>query len=243
MDRKAFFISDAHLGVNPPGAIGQRESALIRFLDSLRGKASHVVIVGDLFEFWYEYNDYVCRNHFDLYFSLKRLVESGTEVHLLQGNHDFAYGSFFPKSLGVQVHKQVILEIQGKRVLFRHGDGVAKSDFGYRLFRRILDFPLNRFLFKQIHPDWGMALARFVGRSSRKAGEDRIINIKEYQAWADRTMKKEDCDFCIFGHIHIPGIWKLEHGTAASSGEWIKKLTYLQMDAGEINLKEFSIND
>ena len=170
MTLPAYFISDAHLGVNPPGAVPDREKALVRFVESLKGRASHLVIVGDLFEFWYEYNDYVNRNHFDLFFALRQLVQSGCDVHLLQGNHDFAYGSFFPKSLGVQVHKDVILEIQGKRVFFRHGDGVAKSDFGYRIFRKILDFPLNRFLFSQIHPDWGMALARFVGRNSRKVG-------------------------------------------------------------------------
>lgn len=238
MNRKAVFISDAHLGVNPPGAIRDRETRLIRFLDSLRGDVSHVVIVGDLFEFWYEYNDYVCRNHMDLFFSLRQLVESGAEVHLLQGNHDFAYGSFFPKSLGVQVHKQVVMDIQGKRVFFKHGDGVAKSDSGYRLFRKILDFPLNRFLFSQIHPDWGMSLARFVGRNSRKVGEDRIIRVDEYLHWAESMLKKERCDMCIFGHTHISGIWSVKNGIAASAGEWIKKLTYLQMEKGELSLKQ-----
>ena len=197
MSLPAYFISDAHLGVTPPNAVPNREQALIRFIESIVGQASHLVIVGDLFEFWYEYNDYINRNHFDLFFALRNLVKSGCEVHLLQGNHDFAYGDFFPKSLGVQVHKQLVLEIQGKRVLFRHGDGVAKSAFGYRLFRRILDFPLNRFIFKQIHPDWGMALARFVGGSSRKLGESRLIKMDEYLNWANSALKKESAECCI----------------------------------------------
>ena len=195
--------------------------------------------MGDLFEFWYEYNDYVCRNHFDLFFALHELVKSGCEVHLLQGNHDFAYGDFFPKSIGAQVHKELVLEIQGKRVYFRHGDGVAKSDFGYRLFRRILDFPLNRFLFRQIHPDWGMALARFVGRSSRKAGESRVIKMEEYLQWANRMLKETGADYCVLGHHHISGIWNVENGVVASAGDWIKKLTCLQMEAGEINILNF----
>mgnify|MGYP004448861005 CR=1 FL=1 len=241
MNPVAVFISDAHLGVNPPGSVSNREERLVQFLDSLRGVASHVVIVGDLFEFWYEYNDYVCRNHFDLYFALKNLVDSGTEVHLLQGNHDFAYGNFFPKSMGVQVHKQVVLEIQGKRVFFRHGDGVAKSDRGYRFFRRILDFPLIRFLFRQIHPDWGMALARFVGKSSRKVGEDRLINMDEYLGWADSMLKKDRCDICVFGHTHLSGIWKVKNGFAASPGEWIKKPTFLQMEKGELSLRPLEL--
>jgi len=181
----------------------------------------------------------VCRNHFDLFFAMRELVKSGCEVHLLQGNHDFAYGDFFPESLGVQTHKELVLEIQGKRVYFRHGDGVAKSDFGYRLFRRVLDFPLNRFLFRQIHPDWGMALARFVGRNSRKVGESRVIKMEEYLQWANRMLQKTGSSYCILGHHHVSGIWNVENGTVASAGDWMKKLTYLRMEAGELNILNF----
>lgn len=241
MNSTAYFISDAHLGVNPPLSVPNREQALVRFMESIKGKASHLVIVGDLFEFWYEYNDYVCRNHMDLFFAMRELVKSGCEVHLLQGNHDFAYGDFFPKSLGVQTHKELVLEIQGKRVYFRHGDGVAKSDFGYRLFRRVLDFPLNRFLFRQLHPDWGMALARFVGRNSRKVGESRVIKMDEYLYWGNRMLKKTGSDYCILGHHHVSGIWNVENGTVASAGDWMKKLTYLRMEAGELDIQNFDV--
>ena len=160
MELPAYFISDAHLGIEPPGAVPDREESLIQLLSSWKGKASHVVVIGDLFEFWYEYSYYVASAHFKLYRAFAELVDSGVEVHLLRGNHDFAYGDFFPKHLGVAVHKSLILEIQGKRVFFTHGDGVAKSDGGYRFLRKVIDLPLNRFLFKQIHPDWGMGLAR-----------------------------------------------------------------------------------
>lgn len=241
MNSTAYFISDAHLGVNPPLSVPNREQALVRFMESIKGKASHLVIVGDLFEFWYEYNDYVCRNHMDLFFAMRELVKSGCEVHLLQGNHDFAYGDFFPKSLGVQTHKELVLEIQGKRVYFRHGDGVAKSDFGYRLFRRVLDFPLNRFLFRQLHPDWGMALARFVGRNSRKVGESRVIKMDEYLYWGNRMLEKSGCSYCILGHHHISGIWNVENGIVASAGDWMKKLTYLRMEAGELVIQNFDV--
>lgn len=241
MNSTAYFISDAHLGVNPPLSVPNREQALVRFMESIKGKASHLVIVGDLFEFWYEYNDYVCRNHMDLFFAMRELVKSGCEVHLLQGNHDFAYGDFFPKSLGVQTHKELVLEIQGKRVYFRHGDGVAKSDFGYRLFRRVLDFPLNRFLFRQLHPDWGMALARFVGRNSRKVGESRVIKMDEYLYWGNRMLKKTGSDYCILGHHHVSGIWNVENGSVASAGDWMKKLTYLRMEAGELVIQNFDV--
>jgi len=236
MDLPAYFISDAHLGIDPPGAVPDREQKLIELLNSWKGKASHVVVIGDLFEFWYEYNYYIASAHFNLYRAFAELVESGVEVHVLQGNHDFAYGDFFPKHLGVHVHKSVVLEIQGKRVFLTHGDGVPKSDRGYRFLRKVLDLPLNRFLFKQIHPDWGMGLARFVGRNSRKYGESRIIKIEEYLEWGDRMLKKEKCDFCIHGHHHISGVWNTPNGVVASPGEFIKKPAILCMENGGLKL-------
>lgn len=237
MNSSAFFISDAHLGINPPNAVPNREEVLIKLLYSWKSVASHVFIVGDLFEFWYEYQYYVDNSHFKLFSALASLVESGVQVHVFCGNHDFAYGDFFQKNLGVQVHKDFLTEIQGRKIFLKHGDGVAKSDFGYRFFRKVLDFPLNRWLFKQIHPDWGMELAHFVGRNSRKHGENKDIQINEYLEWGNSVIKEKKCDFCIHGHHHIPGIWTVENGVVASPGEWIKKLTYLQLEDGELKLK------
>lgn len=236
MSLPAYFLCDAHLGIDPPGCVPDREAKLVSLLESWKGAASHVVFVGDLFEFWYEYRYYVASAHMDLFRVLAELVKSGVEVHLLQGNHDFAYGEFFPKNLGVQVHKELVLEIQGKRVYFRHGDGVPKSDRGYRILRKILDFPLDRWLFSRIHPDIGMSIARFVGRNSRKYTEDTPIKLDEYLDWADSVMARENCDFCIHGHHHIAGIWNTEHGIVASPGEWIKKPAFLQMEKGGVSL-------
>ncbi len=241
MDKPAYFLGDSHLGVNPPGAVLDREASLIHLLNSWKGQASHVFILGDLFEFWYEYRYYVSKEHFALFRAFADLVESGVEVHLLRGNHDFAYDSFFPKNLGVQVHNSLELEIQGKKVIVAHGDGVAKSDHMYRLYRKILNFPLNRWLFRQIHPDWGMALAHFVGRSSREAGKSRAIHLDEYLQWGEKILLKKQGQICIHGHHHIPGIWEVKSGLVASPGGWIKKLTYLKLEAGELSVKEFGV--
>jgi UDP-2,3-diacylglucosamine hydrolase len=239
MEKPAYFLGDAHLGVEPPGAVPHREKLLIDLLESWKGKASHVVILGDLFEFWYEYRYYVSKEHFALFRSLAELVESGVQVHLLRGNHDFAYGRFFPDNLGVKVSTNLKLELQGQTIFFTHGDGVAPSDRNYRLYRKILNHPLNQWLFSQIHPDWGMALARFVGRNSRKSGENKEIKLEEYLAWAERVIKKNNSQVCIHGHHHIPGVWSVKSGLVASPGEWIKKLTYLRLEAGELSLEDF----
>ena len=136
----------------------------------------------------------------------------------------------------MQVHRSLVLEIQGKKVYFHHGDGVAKSDRGYRFLRRVLDLPLNRKLFKQIHPDWGMALARFVGRNSRKVGETREIKLQEYLDWGASAIRRKNCDICIHGHHHLAGIWDVDGGTVASPGEWIRKPAFLRMEEGGLSL-------
>ena len=197
----AYFISDAHLGVNPPGAIESREETLVRFLEALKGKASHVFFVGDLFEFWYEYRHYVARKHFPLYRILGDLVDSGVSVHLIRGNHDFALDDFFPKELGVQVHSSFVFETQGHRIYLMHGDGIPKSDRGYRLARKLIDAKWARFLFRKIHPDLGMDIAQFVGRNSRKAGASREIQIEEYLAAASKKCAKIIATFACTGII------------------------------------------
>ena len=175
----AYFISDAHLGVNPPGSIEDREESLVHFLKGMIGGASHLFIVGDLFEFWYEYRHYVARGHMPLYRVLGDLVDSGTEVHYLTGNHDFALGDFFSKELGVQVHRTYVAKnIQGHDIYLMHGDGVAKADKGYRAARKLIDAKWAQFLFRQIHPDLGMDIATFCNIFNEMHVKDTSKKIK-----------------------------------------------------------------
>lgn len=231
----AYFFSDAHLGVNPPKSIEDREE---RFVKQLKNcfNASHIVIAGDLFEFWYEYKYYVTCEHMPLFRVLGDLVDAGVQVHYLMGNHDFALGDFFEKSLGVHTSRDLVLEIQGKKLYFVHGDGLAKSDSGYRFFRKVIDFPLNRKLFSLLHPDWGMGLAHFVGHRSRKYGESRELKLDEYLAYGNSKLNELDADYFIHGHHHLPGIWPVQNGVVASPGQWLFTLNYLKLEDGELEL-------
>lgn len=236
--KPAYFISDAHLGVNPPGSITDREETLVLFLREMVGTASHLFLVGDLFEFWYEYRHYVARGHMPLYRVLGDLVDSGTEVHYLMGNHDFALGDFFPNELGVQVHRTYVAEnIQGHSIYLMHGDGVAKADSGYRAARRLIDAKWARALFRKIHPDLGMDIACFVGRNSRRAGSNREIDIQAYLDAAADRMRKNHCDICVHGHHHIPGVWENAEGKVVSPGQWLFHLHYAKMENGEISVQ------
>ena len=232
----AYFLSDAHLGANPPGAVTDREARLIAKLREWRGKCSTLVIVGDLFEFWYEYRHYVNRDHFPLYRALGDLVDGGARVCYLCGNHDFALGSFFPTALGVEVHRELVLELQDKRIFLMHGDGIPSSDWGYRFARRVIDLPLNRSLFRSIHPDVGMGLARFIGRGSRKLGEKREIVLQEYLDAARKRMRLHSCGVCIHGHHHLSGIWDVPEGKVIATGQWLFSLEYVRMRDGDFEI-------
>ena len=236
----AYFISDAHLGVTPQGAIANREELLVGFLRQMVKNASHLFLVGDLFEFWYEYRHYVARGHMPLFRVLGDLVDGGTEVHYLMGNHDFALGDFFPTELGVNVHKTLVCKnIQGRSIFLMHGDGVPKSDGGYRAARKVIDAPWARWLFRKIHPDLGMDLASFVGRNSRKLGENRPIVIEEYLEAAAKKMRETGTDLCVHGHHHLSGLWKIPEGEVVSPGQWLYRLEYAKLEEGKISVHPF----
>jgi len=217
----AYFISDAHLGVFPKGAVPKREERLTAFLKGLEGKATHLFIVGDLFEFWYEYDFYMPSKHFKLLRTLADLKDKGCEVRLVKGNHDFACGSFFERELGIEACSHFVAELHGRRVYICHGDGLAGVDGSYRFFRKILDFKPNRFLFKWLHPDIGMRLALSVGSNSRDYNEKRIVPEEEYLAKATEIMRENGCDTFVHGHNHRGGVWNVPEGVVINCGQWL----------------------
>ncbi|MDR0517105.1 MAG: UDP-2,3-diacylglucosamine diphosphatase [Fibromonadaceae bacterium] len=222
----AYFISDAHLGVSPSGAVPERAERLADFLKGLCGKATHLFFVGDLFEFWYEYDFYAPSRHFRLLRALADLKDSGCEVKLIKGNHDFGYGDFFSRELGIETLHHAVAELHGRRVYICHGDGIAKNDGYYRFFRRVLDFKPNRFLFKWLHPDIGMRLAISVGSNSRKYNKKRIVPEEDYFEKARKIMRKHKCDTFVHGHNHAIGLWKVPEGLIINCGNWLFNENY-----------------
>jgi UDP-2,3-diacylglucosamine hydrolase len=225
-EQAAYFISDAHLGAFPKGSVLAREVHLIAFLKELEGKATHLFIAGDLFEFWYEYDFYSPSRYFRLWRALANLKDSGCEIKLLKGNHDFAYGNFFQRELGIETCSHVVTELHGRRVYICHGDGLAKRDIYYRVLRKILDFKLNRFLFKWIHPDIGMRLALYIGSNSRELNKDRIVPEEKYLYKIRKIMRKNGCDTFVHGHNHSGGLWKVPEGVVVNCGQWFFEENY-----------------
>jgi UDP-2,3-diacylglucosamine hydrolase len=237
MKKTIYFVSDAHLGIDMPGH-NDREAAMLSFFDSLAPGADELYIVGDLFDFWIEYRHAIRPEYFRVIDRLFSLVKSGTRVHYLAGNHDFALGPFLSDTLGLIIHPDHYeTTIQGKRVHLFHGDGLFKRDVGYRFMRRILRNKTFQGLYKLLPPDIGVPLASFCSGSSRKMLDFWFTEevIEEYRQHA-RTYLDHGADIVVFGHTHHAEIRRWGDKTYVNTGEWIRTFNYAKLENGAMSL-------
>src|SRR5215831_17714406 len=170
MSGMVVFLSDAHLGAQTAELEAPREARLHEFLKHLPPTTRALYIVGDLFDFWFEYRTAIPRRHFPTLVALRQLVESGVEVTMLNGNHDFWLGHFLEESVGVHtVYGAVALELQGRKLWVHHGDGLIGGDSGYKFLKKLLRSRTNIMLYQWLHPDFGLPLALRVSHWSRSA--------------------------------------------------------------------------
>lgn len=247
---KIIFISDIHLGVEHDHAYPRRQERLLEKLAQWREESiTHLILLGDIYEFWMEYRDFIPKADFDFLKELREMVLSGVEVHYFSGNHDFNLGTFFSDQLGIYVHHDMqVLELQGHRTLLLHGDGMAASDSKYRLAKKVITHPLSNFLFKLLHPDWGMALARWVGSTSRSHHEYGPVKWDEYQSAALDLMAQTQSDVCINGHIHVDRhqVLQAEDGTEKlylNIGQWFHDPSWIELEQGIFSVKKLRDED
>lgn len=239
MPKNAFFISDLHLGAATRAALPHRAESFRDFLRFAAPRASHLFLLGDLFEFWMEYRHFIPKSEFRTLAALEAVRAAGVEVHYLAGNHDFALGDFFSRQLGMQVHAgPLALALQGKRLLLLHGDGLAPSDRAYRLLKRVLVHPLAGKAFRLLHPDLGMRLAGAVGQGSRDRHGYRPRKLDEYER-AARALLAEGHDIVMHGHTHQGFVKRFPEGVYVNSGEWMRRLQFVELEEGECRLKEW----
>ncbi len=234
-----YFVSDLHFGANPERCYPERELRFRDFLETLHGKATHLFILGDLFEFWMEYRQFVPKRHFAVLAALQALARSGVEVHYLSGNHDFSLGRFFEEHLGLHTHSsRVEMDLQGRKCLLLHGDGLAASDWKQRWAKKIMTHPASLFSFKLLHPDLGMTLARGVSGASRARHDNRPRKLDEYEL-AARDLLGRGFDIVMHGHTHAAFIKDFPEGRYVCTGEWMEKLNYVEMREGRCESHEF----
>ena len=238
---KIYFISDAHLGEDSPQAERSKEERLIAFLRHIAEDASFLYIVGDLFDFWFEYKHAVPARHHRVLHQLASMVQRGTRAIYVAGNHDFWLGHFLTREIGMEVSGQPLeVEHQGLKLFVAHGDGMAAKDRGYRLLKRILRHPFNIWLYRQIHPDIGLPLARLFSASSRAYTDQRALELVAEYEKAARQKLSQGFDAVILGHSHYPILRHFGEKIYLNLGDWITHFTYGVLQDQILALKKWN---
>ena len=241
MDQRqsVYFVSDAHLGSGPQHDL--RVRTLVAFLRSIQDSASEVYVLGDLFDFWFEYKHAIPKGHFRVLRALAELVEAGVRVHYLGGNHDFWCGSYLSREVGLTVHPRPIrVEHQGRKLFLAHGDGLGPGDTGYRILKKVLRNPVAIALYRTIHPDLGIPFAYKVSKTSREYTAGLEVLLGRMSRHVISPQMRDGVDAVVIGHIHVP-----IHRTGPGAmdfliiGDWLENFTYVKLTGGAFHLERF----
>jgi len=240
--KTVYFISDAHLGFDDPETESIKRVSLIDFLEHVGRDGGILFILGDLFNFWFEYKSVIPRRYTWVLTALQRLKARNVEIHYLTGNHDFWLDSFFQEELGVQVHRDPVdMSLGGKRFWIAHGDGIMKKDVRYRLMKRILRHPVSITLYRLLHPELAFGLAHFCTKLSRNhhAFPD---NEEDYIARAE-ALFSEGYDCVVMAHTHQPRILGKRGRTYVNTGDWMRHFTFSKLEKGRLTLERWPVKN
>lgn len=244
--KKIYFASDFHLGAPNEKVSRLREKEICAWMDSIREDCEELFLVGDIFDFWFEYKQAIPRGFVRLQAKIASFTDAGIPVHFFTGNHDMWIFDYIPSELGVKLYKKPIQRtFQGKKFYIGHGDGLGPGDHGYKFLKKFFASKICQWMFARFHPNFGIWLANYSSKSSRAATGDSdekfLGEENEWLAIYSKEMEaKEHHDFYIFGHRHLP----LEIDLNANSryvnlGDWIHYFTYGVFDGEKMELKKW----
>ncbi|WP_226390449.1 UDP-2,3-diacylglucosamine diphosphatase [Penaeicola halotolerans] len=244
--KKIYFASDFHLGAPNASESLEREHRIIRWLDQVSNDAEAIFLVGDIFDFWFEYKRAIPKGFIRFLGKISQLKDAGIKIYFFTGNHDLWMFDYFPKELGIPVYKEPItLEVNKAKFLIGHGDGLGPGDNFYKFLKKIFTSPIAQWLFARLHPNFGIWLATSWSQSSRASNleknEDSFKGNDEWLwAYSKEVELNEHHDYYIFGHRHLP--LDLQVGDTAryvNLGEWIRFNTYAVFDGDQLSLETF----
>jgi UDP-2,3-diacylglucosamine hydrolase len=246
VSHKIYFFSDLHLGAPNAAESLLREKKAVRFLDEIKKDAKAIFLVGDLFDFWYEYKKVVPKGYVRILGKLAELTDAGIAIHFFVGNHDMWMNNYFQKELNIPVYfEEKEFEFNGKKFLIAHGDGLGPEDKGYKMLKKIFRNPLCQWLFGIFPPQLGIGLANYFSRKSRaKTGNTEEKFMGEEKEWllmySKEMLQKKHFDYFIFGHRHLPlDITLNENSHYINLGEWINHYSYAVFDGEKTTLNYY----
>lgn len=246
LQKNIYFLSDFHLGAPDAKNSLEREKRICRFLDSIKNSASEIFIVGDMFDFWFEYSTVVPKGYVRLLGKLAELTDSGIAIHFFVGNHDMWMKNYFQQELNIPVYfEPKEFDFNDKKFYIGHGDGLGPGDKGYKFIKKIFRNPVCKWMFGVLPPYMGIGLANYLSRKSRiKTGSVNETFLGEENEWliiySKEILQKQYFDYFIFGHRHLPiDVVLPQNSRYINLGEWIKYNSYAVFNGTTIELLYF----
>jgi len=241
-----YFISDVHLGLLDRHLDRKREDLLLRVLDKIKEDAKVIYLVGDIFDYWFEYKEVIPSFFYRTLNKIYELTQAGIEIKYLMGNHDFGHRSFFFDEFGIEIIKEDIeINLFDKRIFISHGDGKSKKDLGYKILKAILRHPISNKLFNILHPDFGIGLAKSSSKKSRHHTDSKDYGETDGMRQFAFDKIDEGYDYVVMGHRHKAEKTKHNNGYYINLGEWLNNPTFASFDGDDfkiIYVNEFLVN-
>jgi UDP-2,3-diacylglucosamine hydrolase len=243
-NKKIYFASDSHLGLPNSDESRVREKFFVDWLEEVRKDAAAIYLLGDLFDFWFEYKTVVPKGFVRVLGKLAQISDAGIPIIFFVGNHDLWMRDYFQKELGITVHHEPIrLTLGDSRLFIGHGDGLGPDDKKYKMMKKLFTNPLSKWLFRWLHPDWGVPLGQYLSQKNKLISGDEDVKFlgddKEWLvAYSKRKLQEEHFDYFIFGHRHLPMEIELnKRSHYINLGDWITHFTYAEFDGKKLALK------
>ena len=242
---KIYFASDFHLGLNTGTAPLDREKKVVRWLNSVAGDAKEIYLLGDIFDFWWEYRLVVPRGYTRFLGTVSEITDSGVPVHFFTGNHDMWVRDYFSSECGMIIHTSPLTTVfDGKTFHLAHGEGLGTKEKAYKILLAIFRNKTLRAMYSSLHPSIGVGIGHMWSLSSRLGkglelqfyGEEK----EDLLRYSKTVLTKENIDFFIFGHRHLAMKYILkETSEVVFLGDWIKHGSFAEWDGSALNFKMF----
>jgi UDP-2,3-diacylglucosamine hydrolase len=245
--KSIFFASDFHLGSDLQLTSIQREKHIVAWLDTIMEECELLYLVGDVFDYWFEYNEVIPKGCIRLLGKLAEFTDRGIKVHLFTGNHDMWVFDYFHKELGIDIHYQpLIVDHFGKKLYIAHGDGLGPGDRTYKIIKKIFSNSICQWLFHRLHPNFGIWLMKYFSATSRHydSTPNEIKNMEdEWMVIHSREVLRHDTaiNYFVYGHRHIPKLHSLtDNSTVVYLGDWMNNFTFARLNASkEMTLEKY----
>lgn len=240
MNKRYLFISDQHLGLQSKEIEDKKERLLVRFFKFAEENCDEIFLVGDLFDYWFEYKRVYQKGFYRTLTALKDISDKGIKIHYFIGNHDFLHRNFFADELGAEVYEDPIkISLNEKKFFIGHGDGLVKNDVGYRILKKVIRNKFIQKMYSLLHPDLGIAIASKTSRSSRKYTKHKDYGEIDGMLEAAKHRIDNGVDYVIFGHSHEREYAEYNNGLYINLGSWIDVPCYGKFDSSGFEIVDW----